>query len=109
MTSDAFETTRLMLMVFIVAVRFFLMPHYLQSYLNMAPEKLKDLRKEAGRISNVELQKMVCSFPRLLLLLLLLWKIFYESGKDMLQTLTCINNNNNKLTSIYISYTYSDF
>lgn len=79
MTSDVFETTRLMLMVLIVAVRFVLMPHYLQSYLNMAPEKLKDLRKEAGRISNVELQKMVCSF-----LCLLLWKFFYKSAKDML-------------------------
>ncbi|XP_035217802.1 transmembrane protein 161B-like isoform X2 [Stegodyphus dumicola] len=59
MTPDAFDTTRLVLMVVTVAVRFLLMPHYLQSYLNMAPEKLKNLRKEAGRISNIELQKMV--------------------------------------------------
>lgn len=109
MTSDAFETTRLMSMVLIVAVRFFLMPHYLQSYLNMAPEKLKDLRKEAGRISNVELQKMVCSFSCLLLLLLLLQNNFYESAKDMFKAITYINNNNKKITSIYISCTYSDF
>ncbi|GIY26478.1 transmembrane protein 161B [Caerostris darwini] len=59
MSSDAFDTTRLVLIVFILAIRFFLMPHYLQSYLNMAPEKVRNLRKEAGRISNVELQKMV--------------------------------------------------
>ncbi|XP_054712268.1 transmembrane protein 161B-like [Uloborus diversus] len=59
LTPDSFETTRLVLMVATVGIRFFLMPHYLQSYLNMAPEKLKDLRKEAGRISNVQLQKMI--------------------------------------------------
>lgn len=59
MTPDMFDTTRLVLIVAIVTIRFILMPHYLQSYLNMAPEKLKNLRKEAGRISNVELQKMV--------------------------------------------------
>ncbi|XP_015917310.1 transmembrane protein 161B [Parasteatoda tepidariorum] len=59
MTSDTFDTTRLLLIVGIVAVRLLLMPHYLQSYLNMAPEKLKELRKEAGKISNIDLQKMV--------------------------------------------------
>lgn len=61
MTPDIFETTRLVLLVITVIIRFLLMPYYLQSYLNMAPEKLKNLRKEAGRISNVELQKMVCT------------------------------------------------
>ncbi|GFX26713.1 transmembrane protein 161B [Trichonephila clavipes] len=59
MSPDAFDTTRLVLIIVIVAIRFLLMPHYLQSYLNMAPEKLRNLRKEAGKISNVELQKMV--------------------------------------------------
>ncbi|KAG8182232.1 hypothetical protein JTE90_024165 [Oedothorax gibbosus] len=59
MTPDMFDTTRLVLIVAIVTIRFILMPHYLQSYLNMAPEKLRNLRKEAGRISNVELQKMI--------------------------------------------------
>lgn len=59
MTTDTFDTSRLVLLVIIIMLRLCLMPHYLQSYLNMAPEKLKSLRKEAGRISNVELQKMV--------------------------------------------------
>ncbi|CAL1292095.1 unnamed protein product [Larinioides sclopetarius] len=59
MTPDAFDTTRLVLIIVVLAIRFFLMPHYLQSYLNLAPEKVRNLKKEAGRISNVELQKMV--------------------------------------------------
>lgn len=48
---------RLLLVVFVVIVRFALMPIYLQSYLNLAYDKILDLRKEAGRITNVEYQK----------------------------------------------------
>lgn len=59
MHSDVFDTTRLVLMILIVALRLLLMPQYLQSYLNMAPEKINNLRKEAGRISNLEIQRMV--------------------------------------------------
>ncbi|KAF8788816.1 Transmembrane protein 161B like protein [Argiope bruennichi] len=59
MTPDSFDTTRLVLIIVVLAIRFFLMPHYLQSYLNLAPEKVRNLKKEAGRISNIELQKMV--------------------------------------------------
>lgn len=33
------------------------MPMYLQSYLNLAIQKLENQKKEAGRITNVELQK----------------------------------------------------
>jgi len=43
--------------IFVVIVRFALMPIYLQSYLNLAYDKILDLRKEAGRITNVEFQK----------------------------------------------------
>ncbi|EDV97542.1 GH16926 [Drosophila grimshawi] len=48
-----FETLRLLLVVFVVIVRFALMPIYLQSYLNLAYDKILDLRKEAGRITNI--------------------------------------------------------
>lgn len=46
-------------MIFVVVVRFALMPIYLQSYLNLAHDKIMDLRKEAGRITNVEFKQKV--------------------------------------------------
>ncbi|KAM8708922.1 hypothetical protein ACLKA7_015831 [Drosophila subpalustris] len=56
-----FETLRLLLVIFVVIMRFALMPIYLQSYLNLAYDKMLDLRKEAGRITNVEFQKKISS------------------------------------------------
>ncbi|KAM7357524.1 transmembrane protein 161-like emei [Cochliomyia hominivorax] len=56
-----FETLRLLLVVFVVILRFALMPIYLQSYLNLAYDKIMDLRKEAGRITNFEYQKKISS------------------------------------------------
>ena len=47
------------MVVFVVILRFALMPIYLQSYLNIAYDKIMDLRKEAGRITNFEYQKKV--------------------------------------------------
>lgn len=44
-----------------VILRFSLLPIYLQSYLNIAYDKVEDLKKEAGRITNIELQKKVSS------------------------------------------------
>ena len=35
------------------------MTRYLQSYLNMAKEKVDEIKKEAGRINSLELQKSV--------------------------------------------------
>lgn len=35
------------------------MPVYLQAYLNLAYDRIEDMKKEAGRITNVELQKKV--------------------------------------------------
>lgn len=56
---EAFETMRLIIVVLVVLLRFALIPIYLQSYLNLAHDKIVDLRKEAGRITNVEFQKKV--------------------------------------------------
>lgn len=36
------------------------MPIYLQAYLNLAHDRLEEQKKEAGRITNVDLQKKVC-------------------------------------------------
>lgn len=52
---------RLLLVVIAVLLRLILMPIYLQAYLNLAYDRLEDQKKEAGRITNVDLQKKVMS------------------------------------------------
>lgn len=45
--------------IFAVILRLSLMPVYLQAYLNLAYDRLEEQKKEAGRITNIELQKKV--------------------------------------------------
>ncbi|XP_034829876.1 transmembrane protein 161B [Maniola hyperantus] len=61
MTSEAFDTLRLVLLVSSVVVRIVLMPQQLQAYLDMAQRRLDVQKKEAGRITNIDLQKKVAS------------------------------------------------
>jgi hypothetical protein len=61
LSSSAFETFRLIAVVFTVVLRVILMPIYLQAYLNLAYEKIEEQKKEAGRITNVEYQKKITS------------------------------------------------
>ena len=62
MTEHAFDTMRLVLVVIAVLLRLALMPIYLQAYLNMAYHRVEAQKKEAGRITNTELQKKVFFF-----------------------------------------------
>lgn len=57
MTAATFESMRLIVIIFALLLKMILMPMYLQSYLNLAIQKLENQKKEAGRITNVELQK----------------------------------------------------
>lgn len=59
MTSTMFESMRLVAIVVAVLLKIVLMPIYLQSYLNLAMQRLEIQKKEAGRITNVDLQKKV--------------------------------------------------
>ena len=59
MTSEQFETLRLFMVIAVVVFRLAVMPRYLQSYLNMAYTKLEELKQEAGKVSNLDLQKMI--------------------------------------------------
>lgn len=59
MTPSTFESMRLIVIVIAVLLKLVLMPIYLQSYLNLANQRLEVQKKEAGRISNVEFQKKV--------------------------------------------------
>lgn len=61
MTGAAFDTLRLALVAASVVLRVCLMPRQLQAYLDMAQRRLDAQRKEAGRITNVDLQKKVAS------------------------------------------------
>ncbi|CAG2113918.1 unnamed protein product [Medioppia subpectinata] len=59
MSSDSFETTRIIVILVVIGLRAFLTRRYLQSYLNIAPQKLTLMKKEKGRITNVDLQKLI--------------------------------------------------
>lgn len=57
-----FDTIRIFAIVVAVVLRLALMPIYLQAYLNMAYNRIEEQKKEAGRTTNVEIQKKVCYF-----------------------------------------------
>jgi len=61
MSSESFETLRILLVILTVILRISLMPVYLQAYLNIAQDRIEDIKKEAGRITNVSLQRTVSS------------------------------------------------
>ncbi|XP_053976884.1 transmembrane protein 161B [Hylaeus anthracinus] len=61
MTSPSFESMRLIAIVVAVLLKLILMPMYLQSYLNLAVQRLENQKKEAGRIKNVDLQKKIAA------------------------------------------------
>lgn len=60
LTPQAFDLIRFLLIIIAVVLRLVLMPIYLQAYLNLAYDRLEEQKKEAGRITNVDLQKKVC-------------------------------------------------
>ena len=59
MTTAQFETFRLYFILGVILLRLSLMPRYLQSYLNKAYQKMEELKLEAGKISNIDMQKSV--------------------------------------------------
>ncbi|XP_074059100.1 transmembrane protein 161B isoform X3 [Macrotis lagotis] len=59
MTETTFDTMRLWLIILLCALRLALMRNHLQAYLNLAQKCVDQMKKEAGRISTVDLQKMV--------------------------------------------------
>ncbi|CAG9839530.1 unnamed protein product [Diabrotica balteata] len=61
MTKDAFDSFRLLAIVATMCLKLVLMPWYLQAYLDMAFHRLENQKKEAGRITNTELQKQIAA------------------------------------------------
>ncbi|XP_014246536.1 transmembrane protein 161B [Cimex lectularius] len=61
LTERAFDSLRLVLIIVAVIIRLGLMPLYLQAYLNIADMRVQEQRKEAGRITNKDLQKKIAA------------------------------------------------
>lgn len=59
MTEATFDTLRLWLIILLCVLRLAMMRSHLQAYLNLAQKCVDQMKKEAGRISIVELQRMV--------------------------------------------------
>jgi len=59
MTEQQFECMRLYLICAVAVLRMSLMPKYLQAYLNLAYDKVDALKVEAGKISSLDLQRLV--------------------------------------------------
>lgn len=57
MSEDTFDTVRLWIIILLCALRLAMMRSHLQAYLNLAQKSVDQMKKEAGRISTVDLQK----------------------------------------------------
>ncbi|XP_074851458.1 transmembrane protein 161B isoform X2 [Carettochelys insculpta] len=90
MSEATFDTLRLWIIILLCALRLAMMRKHLQAYLNLAQKCVDQMKKEAGRISTVDLQKMyVAPLVMLLHTTLLLktlgnysWGIYPESSSD---------------------------
>ncbi|XP_019338685.1 transmembrane protein 161B isoform X3 [Alligator mississippiensis] len=90
MSEATFDTLRLWIIILLCALRMAMMRNHLQAYLNLAQKCVDQMKKEAGRISTVDLQKMyVAPLVMLLHTTLLLktlgnysWGIYPESSSD---------------------------
>lgn len=73
MSEKTYDTLRLWVILLLCVLRLAMMRHHLQAYLNLAQKGVLQMKKEAGRISTVDLQKMVlitfCSYVFILLTL----------------------------------------
>lgn len=59
MSEKTFEIARILAVIITIAIKLYLMPWYLQAYLDMAYHRTEEQKKEAGRITNIEFQKKV--------------------------------------------------
>lgn len=73
MSEKTYDTLRLWVILLLCVLRLAMMRYHLQAYLNLAQKGVLQMKKEAGRISTVDLQKMVliafCSYVFILLTL----------------------------------------
>lgn len=89
MSEKTYDTLRLWVILLLCVLRLAMMRHHLQAYLNLAQKGVLQMKKEAGRISTVDLQKMVlitfCSY----VLFLLTLKIAEISNSHIIMLIIC--------------------
>lgn len=68
MTEDTYDTLRLWAIILMCVLRLAMMRHHMQAYLNLAQKSVDQMKKEAGRISTVDLQKMVIMIKDIIIL-----------------------------------------
>ncbi|KAF2880597.1 hypothetical protein ILUMI_25578 [Ignelater luminosus] len=56
-----FEAVRLIAVIVTMVIKLLLTPWYLQAYLDMAYHRIEEQKKEAGRITNIDLQKRIAA------------------------------------------------
>ncbi|KAG5872470.1 hypothetical protein JTB14_010608 [Gonioctena quinquepunctata] len=61
LAESTFESIRFIAIIATMGLKMILMPWYLQAYLDMAYHRLENQKKEAGRITNIELQKQIAA------------------------------------------------
>ncbi|XP_064803705.1 transmembrane protein 161B-like isoform X2 [Oncorhynchus masou masou] len=59
MNEETYDTLRLWTILLLCVLRLAMMRHHLQAYLSLAQKGVEQMKKEAGRIGTVDLQKMV--------------------------------------------------
>ena len=59
LTPQDMDTIRLFAILVFCALRFLSTPLHLQAYLNLAADRVAKLRREAGRISNLDYQRLI--------------------------------------------------
>ena len=60
-SSEAFDSVRLWVIVTLCVIRLLLTRYHLQAYLNLAQKWVEQMKKEAGRIATIDIQRKVSS------------------------------------------------
>lgn len=62
MPSEAFDSMRLWIIVVLCALRLAMTRYHLQAYLNLSQKWVEQMKKEAGRIAAIDIQRKVRPF-----------------------------------------------
>lgn len=90
MSEKTYDTLRLWVILLLCVLRLAMMRYHLQAYLNLAQKGVLQMKKEAGRISTVDLQKMVLiTFCSCYVVFLLILKIAEIISSRVIMLIIC--------------------
>lgn len=78
-SSEVFDSMRLWIIVVLCVLRLGLTHYHLQAYLNLAPKWVEQMKKEAGRIATIDIQRKVRQFYILLTSKQNILKLFFKN------------------------------